>query len=180
MLAEFIYNEGRRKRPLLISQEQAKEELLATLRCGALKARGVRRDPDKRKPVSDTFQDIPTCDWMILTFGLSPPERGGRYVAFYEHNCFPWQHVVCSGATVRQLWPTAPGSAKPLSDREQAARIFLESWPIRQGLKDPYYGARAAANRHVAETCRCTEGAAKKSIEAFITDEINRLRTCRE
>ena len=76
VLAEFIYNEGRRKRPLLISQEQAKEELLATLRCGELKARGVRRDPDKRKPVSDTVQDIPTCDWMILRSAFPLPKEG--------------------------------------------------------------------------------------------------------
>ena len=49
-----------KKRPLVVSQTQAKEELLARLRSGKLKAQGDKCDPfNEGKPVSDTAQEIP-------------------------------------------------------------------------------------------------------------------------
>jgi hypothetical protein len=127
ILAEFEYNEGYEKRSLVVSEKQAKDELLAKLRRGELEAQGVKFDPfNTGQPVSDTFQNIPENDWAILQIHLFPRNIGGRYVASYGHNW--WQHIVCPGEMVRQLWPVEPGSAKPLCEKKRAARRFLQSW----------------------------------------------------
>ena len=91
---------------------------------------GIKCDPrNKGEPVSDTVQDIPTRDWGNLGFGLFPYDLDGSYAAFYENNRYPsWRHMVCSSVTVRDLWPAEPGSTIALSNREQAARTFLERW----------------------------------------------------
>jgi hypothetical protein len=182
VLAKFQQNE---KRPNVMSKEQAKAELLAKLRTGELKARGVKCDPfNKGNAISDTAQDIPATDWMDLRLDSCPPNSGGhsdgRYAAFFEHNWYPsWRRVRCLSATAQQLWPTERGSARPLSDREKAVRAFLEDWQVRADTKAPYYGAQAAAFRHVANTFNCSVGAVKQSIRAFVADEIRRLSKAR-
>ena len=60
-----------------------------------------------------------------------------------------------------------------LSNREQAARTFLEGW---FKVRTTDYGAWLAASRHVAKNCNCSEDAAKKSTGKFISAEIERLR----
>ena len=167
--------EGYERRSLLVSKEQAVEEFLAKLRCGELKALGIKCDPkNEGNPVSDTAQDIPTFDWAFLRFRPFPRGLGGRYAAFYKQSYFPsWQHVVCSGTTVRDLWPAEPGSTIARSNREQAARTFLER---RFKVRTTVYGAWLAAIRHVAKNCNCSEDAAKKSTGTFISAEIKRLR----
>ena len=81
--------------------------------------------------------------------------------------------MVCSSVTVRDLWPAEPGSTIALSNREQAARTFLERW---FKVRTIYYGASFPAIRHVAKNCNCSEDAAKKSTGTFISAEIKRIR----
>ena len=154
--------------------KQANDELLAKLRCGELEAQGFKCDPDnKGNPVSDTVQDIPTCDWACLRIHPFPPGVEGRYAAFYRDNSFPsWRRVVCLSAAVRELWPPEPGSAMKLY-REQVARTFLEG---RFKIRTTHKGAYSAAIRHVARICNCSEDAAKQSTGKFISAEIERLR----
>jgi hypothetical protein len=160
--SECDLSEVYEKRSLVVSKEQAIEELLTKLRLGELKALGVKCEPkNEGNPVSDTAEDIPTCCWAYLRFRPFPRGLEGRYAAFYEDNGFPsWRHVVCSGATVRQLWPAEPGSEVALSNREHAARTFLEGW---FKVRTTDYGAWLAAIRHVAKNCNCSEDAAKKA-----------------
>ena len=175
ILAEFECNQGYEKRSLVVSEKQAKTELFAKLRCGELKAQGVKIDPfNKGQPVSDTFQNIPANDWAVLEIHLFRRNFGGRYVASYGHNW--WRHIVCPSAVVRELWPAGAGSARPLSHREQVARIFLEDW-FKSGK--PRRGASSAAIRHVATACcaHCSNPfeAAKQSTRAFVAEEIARF-----
>jgi hypothetical protein len=178
ILAEFECNEGYEKRSLVVSEKQAKTELFAKLRCGDLQAQGIKFDPfNTGQPVSDTFQDIPAIDWSVLKIHLFPYDFGGRYVASYGHNW--WRHVVCSGVTVRQLWPVEPGSEMALSEEKRVARRFLQSWepkPRREG-GDPWYGAKSDAVRHIVETFGGLENTVSKGpIGQFISSEVNRLR----
>ena len=101
-------------------------------------------------------------------------EPDGSYTFEYISELRAWIEHERRYVQVQQLVKYFPIPER-LSDREQAARDHLKGWKIRPELKDPYWGARVAAVRHVATTCRCTEEAAKKDVGPFITDEINRL-----
>ena len=60
MIGKFQSPEGREKRPIVVSKEQAAAELHAKVRSGELKVAGIKCDPrNKGEPVSDTVQDIP-------------------------------------------------------------------------------------------------------------------------
>ena len=148
VLAKFQQNE---KRPNVMSIEQAKAELLAKLRTGELKARGVKCDPfNKGNAISDTAQDIPATDWMDLRLDSCPPNSGGhsdgRYAAFFEHNHYPsWRRVRYLSATAQQLWPQdqtetteaaqtsqpvpAPARKRPVSQQSVAEEVGREIFP---------------------------------------------------
>jgi len=122
ILAEFECNEGYEERSLVDSEQQAKTELSAKLRCGELKAQGVKFGPfNNGQPFSDTFQDIPANDWAVLKIHLFPYDFGGRYVASYGHNW--WRHILCPSAVVRKLWPPKPGCDSDAAGNNAAASL---------------------------------------------------------
>jgi len=144
MIGEFQSPEGREKRPLVVSKEQAAAELHAKVRFGELKVAGIKCDPrNKGEPVSDTVQDIPARDWGNLGFSLCSDDS---YAAFYENNRYPsWRHMVCLSVTVRQLWPQdqaetaeavqasqsmpAPARKRPVSQQSVAEKVGREIFP---------------------------------------------------